>query len=340
MEVPIGIPEIWRDRIEGELALSLQEIEISTQQAVTGAHFLMMWLLDDFESDTVIPASGVDAFEPFLLLLRAYQRLNRSASQLLLRYSASGATPVLGSDFADTTVASLLREAYLDVDVAVGLALSGMDVQTATIMRHLLDVYWKAMVLVNEPSHADKVADVAFADSYSAHKRAAAKHWSSLNPGALLAEVVRIEVELDGIEESEKEEARSSRLAELKRLYYDWLSNVAHGSGFMVALSTYRSQTGRPEDAPPDPFAAIGLPTARGRRDVSLLLSSVWRFWNYFPRILMPRTGGEALMGYLPPASPAIDSEAAMLRLGVIALNGTMERCRDMLWPAEAVEEP
>ncbi len=339
MDEVTGVPMIWRDRIADELALSLQETDVPPEQATAGSRFLMTWLLDDVESDRAIPVSGVDHFEPFLMLLRAYQRLNRAASQILLRYTLSGAVPVLGSEFADTTVASLLREAYLDVDVAVDLALHGMDVQTATIMRHLLDVYWKAMVLVNEPSHASKVADVAFADSYSAHKRAAAKHWSSLNPGALLSEVVRIEVELDGVEESEKEEARSSRLAELKRLYYDWLSNVAHGSGFMVALSTYRSQTGRAEDAPPDPFAAIGQPTARGARDLSLLLSTVFRFWNYFPRILMPATTEGELMGFLPPASPGIDTESAMLRMGVIALNGMMTRCRDMLWPPEEGEE-
>jgi hypothetical protein len=332
----MSLSSVWEEQLVRELALSLSDTE-SPEQALAGARALKAWLLDDAESDRAIP-TGLDALEPFLTLLRAYQRLNRSASQLLLARGYAGAPPVLQSEFADTTVASLLREAYLDIDVAVDLAIHGMDVQTATIMRHLLDVNWKAMVLVRQPSHAAKLADVAFADSYSSHKKAAAKHWSSLNPGALLSEVVRIEVDLDGVEASEREEAISSRMSELKRLYYDWLSNVAHGSGFMVTLSTFRSATGRTADAPPDPFAAIGQPTARGARDVSLLLSTAWRFWNYFPRILMPAEQEGEAIGRMPAASTSLDAEGEAMRLAVHALNVTMVRLRDVLFPPEQDE--
>lgn len=322
--------ELWNDRMIEECRDSLALLR--RDKSLITAEALGEWLFDHEESDRTIPDTGTDDLEPYLTFLRAYQRLNRSASQLLLQREILGLPPILKSPFADTAVASLIREAYLDVDVSVVLALSGLDVQTATIIRHLLDVYWRAMVLSKDPSKASKMADVAFADSYSAHKRASAKDWNSLNPAALLAEVVRIEVDLDGFEaEEERTGEIAVRVARMKRLYYDWLSNVAHGSGFMVTLSTLRISN-RIDGAPIDPFDALGRPTARGIADLSLLLSIVCRFWDYFPRIFMPSDGEDLLIGHLPASVPALDAEAKAFRTAVMALNGTMERYRNLLW--------
>jgi hypothetical protein len=288
------------------------------------------WLApsDPFPASPSPAAQDASTFEPYVTLLRAYQRLNRALSQVLYERSYHEDANLLASEFGDWAVGSLARESYLDLELAAAALLGGSDLQAMCLLRQMAELSWRALVLAGEPAVADEwwetlLVSTETGERHKLDKRLWAKHF---RPAQLLRGVAVIEARLDGRTGEAAGEHEREAIAHLGAIY-TLLSGTAHGGTDLVYASAVRGRGGR---LPADPFELLGEPTELGLRLVRAALYLQYRFWHYFQRAAFPPSApGEGPVALVPPPrcpDAAQDPEESSLLLAMRAVDLVVER--------------
>lgn len=246
-------------------------------------------------------------FEPFLSLLRVYQRLDRALSEVLYRRSYNEEPPLMRSDFGDWAVGSLAREAYLDLHLAGAAFAGGLDLQAMCLLRQMAELVWRALVVVADPEVADEwwasvLASTGTGERVRIEKQLWAKHF---RPAKQIEDVGRIEARLLGLDPRSAEVYAKQAIRELSDIY-SLLSGATHGGTDLVYASVTRGRVFLPED----PFESLGEPTELGKRLMRAALYLQGRFWRYFPLAAgFPLPGlGDSPDAALLAAAPALNA--------------------------------
>ncbi len=246
-----------------------------------------------------------EAFEPYMSLLRVYQRLDRALSEVLYRRAYNEEPPLLGSDFGDWAVGSLAREAYLDLRLAATAFVSGLDLQAMCLLRQMAELLWRALIVVGDPHVADEwwesvVASAETGERARIEKRLWSRHF---RPAQQIERVGEIEARLDGLSAEAAEDHERKAIVTLSGIY-SLLSGTTHGGSDLVYASVTRG-TGRLSE---DPFERLGVPNELGETAVRASLHLQWRFWHYFPRAAFAEaTPPDTGLGALLRAAPALN---------------------------------
>lgn len=251
------------------------------------------------------------AFEPYMSLLHAYQRLNRSLSEALYRRSYDEGAPLLSSDFGDWAVGSLVREAYLDLHLASAAFWAGLDIQVMCLLRQMAELTWRALIVAAEPRVADEWWQTSVAGAGAGKRADLDKHlWARhFRPARQIKLVGDIEARLDGLCANRADEHARETIGTLSRIY-KLLSGPAHGGSELVYTSVMRGAGGWMVE---DPFSRLGEPTDLGLTLLAAALNLQARFWRYFPRA-----------AFRP--APSLSSEEATLVRAAEAVNAVVER--------------
>lgn len=269
--------------------LGLQDLvhEVVTDGALAQAIASLLLEKDPRDAALGDPALG-DEYTERLALLSAYQQLQRAGSQALHVHSLLGMPPLLSSRFADVAVSALLRESYLDVQTAVHMLSRGFDVQAAVILRHLWELQMRALVVAAYPDAGEEWQRAVFTALGEASGRRLERVQErvatrALGPSEMIRRTARLEARVEGEDDRPDSEDVEQRIRRMQRVYYGFLSDLAHGGVHMLAKSTLRVDE---TTTPLDPLAEIGTPTDWCS---DLLSHTLWlqvRFW----RLLLPNT--------------------------------------------------
>jgi hypothetical protein len=314
---PLSCAEQLRLGVLAELeSMTAEERGGRTPQAITD------WLLES--SPFALPESVqllgplAHTLQPHCSIVDAFQEVARRLFYIG-RVHATDRSLDWDTRLLWDVTSAIVRDLYETTRAAVMLSAQGVDAPTKVLLRHAMELYGRALVVLRDPKEQraflDELARLRDFQGMERVEECSAIDYRSIGlvGGALMDRMAAIEENLD--ETSLPSPQRAQNTALVLRDLYAYFSTLTHGGPELVDDVLYVYDPTFPSGQRRRSWR-FGRPTSDGLLNLGYLTMLLWQFWRLVPRALERSGMAEAEQG-----------DVAILLVAARALDRAVVRC-------------